>query len=581
MAGPSFSFVGFDAIPTGKVSSKSTPEWAANDRSLSRQLDELERISKSERDKHLGTNYFDEITDFYDLDDDQQGFPSFRPRVRIPQLQTLVLNEATDITDSSPKIYIINDGKRDEQREKYFQASWRQGAVNNRVLEAFVWAMLSNLGFLQVGFDPMARRGKGRTWVDMRHPKSVYPDPFARTDSDWSYVLWEDWLYIDEVRRRWPDKGQYVRPHLYMADADSYGSMDAGLEFPEASPLSQFGSFDKKIFRDNRVRVRHAFMFDNTRERVKDYAGSQNEALGLVHPRFQYAYPDGRWITECEGIVLADGNNWCPQLPDDDRGTFPLVRLAAMPCVTNFWGPPPVKLSKSLQSLSERLYTQTFENVVRTNNGVIIIPSNSGLDPQGIGWLPGEILVINPGSDKPSVVNPSPLPQHMITLPASVLALQKELQGYSAQRQGNPGAGNISPDLFDASIWQSQAMTRLRGRMLAETLQRLAQIVFYVQARYQVMPDQMFTGMDRGQPSYAEWDPIGSLDKYDTHLDEGSLRVLSGTALKSVVSAMAKAQMLPTKYVLEALDIPGAEELAEEKMRELELASMSRLKRPR
>src|SRR5271167_3688466 len=132
---------------------KSEPSYASADRTICKQLDELERISTLERDKHLGREYFRDIKDFYGLNDHRNG-PSFRPSVKIPQLQTLVLNEATDITDASIKVYITNEGKRDNDREKYFQANWRQGCYNNRILESIIWAMLSNLGYLQVGFSP-------------------------------------------------------------------------------------------------------------------------------------------------------------------------------------------------------------------------------------------------------------------------------------------------------------------------------------------------------------------------------------------------------------------------------------------
>ena len=573
------SFVGHDLV----VEKKSSPTYNNPDKIITRQLDELERISTQERDKHLGKEYFSDIKSFYDLEDTRQNWPTYRPSVKIPQLQTLVLNEATDITDSSIKVYITNQGKRDEAREKYYQANWRQGSYNNRILESIIWAMLSNLGFLQVGFSPMARRGRGMTWLESRDPETVLPDPFCKSDSDWSWVQWWDWMYIDEVRRRWPETGTKVRPKFYAGSADPYGQADTVLDFPEYSPMSNQGNEpNKKIFRDNRVRVRHTFMFDNTREKVQDYAGSKTEAGLLVHPRFGYKYPDGRWITDTEDVILADGNNWCPQLPDDERGTFPLVRVSAMPTISNFWGPPPIKLSRSLQDLSERLYTQTFENVVRTNNGVIVYEANTGLDPNGFGWLPGEVLVINQGSKPPVVISPAALPQHMITLPATLLSLQKELQGFSEARQGQSGGGNVSPDLFDATLWQSHYQTRLRGRLLAESLQRLAQIVFYVDARYKSVADRV-ASPERGEMKWEEWKPIdsSSMDEYDAHLDPGSLRVMSAGALRSVVQALAKAKMIPTKFVLESLDIPGADELAEENIRELELQAMGKLKRPR
>ena len=570
------SYVGYDIV-TEKKSSKG---YANPDRTITVQLDELERASLSERDKHLGRDYFRDIKDFYSLEDERQNYPNFRPLVRVPKLQTLVLNEATDITDSSPKIYISSEGKRDESREKYYQANWRQGSFNNRILESVIWAMLSNMGWLQIGFTPSARRGRGMTWLEARDPETVLPDPYSKSERDWSYVLFYDFLYIDEVRRIWPDKGKFVRPHLY-SSADPYGMADAQLDFPEMSPLSQQGDNpQRKIFRSNRVRVRYAYIFDNTRQRVKEELGSEAISANLVHPRFEYMFPDGRWITECEGIVLADGNNWCPQLPDDERGTFPLVRLTALPCISNLWGPPPVKLTRPLQELGERLYGQLFENVIRVNNGVIVIKSNSGLDPNSMAWIPGEVLTINQGSDPPQVISPVPIPQHMVQLPATLFQLQNDLQGFSGARQGEQGQGNTSADLFDATLWQSQYQTRLRGRLLAESLQRLAQIVFYVDARYKAVSDKI-TYMDKGQLQEAKWEPKDSMDDYDVHLDPGSLRVISAAAMRSVVQGLAKAQMLPTKYVLEALDIPQASELSEEKLREMELSAISRVKRPR
>jgi hypothetical protein len=575
-------YVGYDVVTEKKTS----PAYNNPDKVVTNQLDELERISRTERDKHLGKDYFDDIKKFYDLENTRSGIAnSFRPQVQIPQLQTLVLNEATDITDASIKVYITNEGKRDDSREKYYQANWRQGCYNNRILESIIWAMLTNLGFLQVGFSPSARRGKGVTWLESRDPETVKPDPFCKSDADWSWVQWDDWMYIDEVRRRWPDKAWKIKPKYYAGSADPYGQIDTTLDFPEYSPLSNQGNEpEQKIFRDNRVRVRSTFLFDNTREKVESYAGSASEANNLVHPRFGYKYPDGRWLIDCDEVVLADGNNWCPQLPDDDRGTFPIVRVAAMPTIANFWGPAPIDLSRSLQTLGERIYTQLFENIVRINNGVIVFRENTGLDPNSIGWLPGEVLVIRNGSDPPVVVNPQPLPQHMISVPASLFSLQKELQGFSEARQGQSGGGNVSPDLFDATLWQSHYQTRLRGRLLAESLQRLAQIVFYTDARYKSIADKVFVPNEgKDEMSVAEWEPMdsASMDKYDAHLDPGSLKVVSGGAMRSVVSALAKANLLPTKYVLNAFDLPQADEIAEEQTKQLELASLAKLRKPR
>lgn len=208
--------------------------------------------------------------------------------------------------------------------------------------------------------------------------------------------------------------------------------------------------------------------------------------------------------------------------------------------------------------------------------------SNCGLNANEIGWLPGEVLMINPNSKAPQVITPASLPQHMVTYPASLLALQKELQGYSGSRQGEGSKGNVSPELYDASIWQSQYQTRLRTRLLSEPIQRLAQMVFYIDAHYKQVADKVAVP-ERGDLNFVDWEPIspGDMPGYDAYLDEGSLRTMSASAMRSVVAALGKAQMLPNEYVLDALDIPNAKELAETKMRELELAAMGKVKRPR
>ena len=172
--------------------------------------------------------------------------------------------------------------------------------------------------------------------------------------------------------------------------------------------------------------------------------------------------------------------------------------------------------------------------------------------------------MINQGSDPPQASIPLSVSSAVNgPSPAALLSLQKELQGFSQARQGEAGGGNVIPRLFDAAVWQPKPMTRLRGRLLAESLQRLAAIVFYVMARYQVDSDHL-SGVENGDVVHHKSEPTTSGDDFDIHLDPGSLQVLSSTALKSVVMGLAKANLLPDETVLETVGIPNASELAGE-----------------
>src|ERR1700689_1318002 len=95
---------------------KSTPNYNIDPRVKA--LDELQRMSLDHRDKYLGTNWFPEVRDFYNLTGSGMRTPSFRPKVLIPQLQVMSISEAVELSDSSPKVYIYDrmTGKVDDNR---------------------------------------------------------------------------------------------------------------------------------------------------------------------------------------------------------------------------------------------------------------------------------------------------------------------------------------------------------------------------------------------------------------------------------------------------------------------------------
>jgi hypothetical protein len=166
---------------------------------------------------------------------------------------------------------------------------------------------------------------------------------------------------------------------------------------------------------------------------------------------------------------------------------WPIVPVWALPPYDTVWAPAPSKITKSLQDASERLMTQTFENAYRTNNAVVVINAASGITADSIGGLPGELIVVDPNAPQNSIEfkYPPQMPAQMVQLPMQYLQLQKELQGFTQSRQGNPGAGNISADLFESSVSQSQSITRLKSRLFAYSVQRVAELAFATMCVFQ------------------------------------------------------------------------------------------------
>jgi hypothetical protein len=554
---------------------KTQPAYDADPRAKA--IDELQRISGDHRDKFLGQNWFPQVRDFYNLAGAGRTTPSFRPRISIPQLQVMNISEATELSDSSPKVYIYNreSGDVDDDRTRAFDEQWRRAWVNYYLLHGLLWSQLSSIGFIQVGYDPTACYGQGEVWARHRDPETVYVDPGATSDEDWQYLVFEDRYYPDQQEEFWPETGRDMEAEPYMPG--SYRSPEGfGFRLPEGPMSVTSGPVGGEVRHgDGRNRTRTIFLSDHTIEVTRDEAGGDSAAVvenGMGVPKGSVKrmprYPNKRMVVESNGRILADGDN-----PNPKR-RFPLVPIYALPPLTDFYPPPPSRFSKDLQDLAGRMLTQTYENAVRLNNGVWFIPEESGITAEAFGGLPGEVQIMQPNSRPPVQVWPNQMPQHMVQLPQYLLALQKELQGITPSREGQPGPGNISPELFEASLYQSKTITRCRERLLARSVHRLAEQIFdlmvvnYKGRRAFPTVNENFTTIP--------WLPLADNNQLGLYIDPTSLMPISRSAMRQMAIPLREAGALDVQSFLEYLEVPNAAEVAQKMNREMQLAALSK-----
>lgn len=541
-------------------------------------IEEWVRASEDYRNKTLGENFQKEAEELYNLTDSGSPSPTFRPLVRIPELQKMMLEEANQLSDCSPMIYVFSSEERDKQREKSLQAQWYRAKINWHILFASLVSRYCGVGFVCANFDPNLRNGKGGFWAKSLDPRFIGFDPSTDYTWDPAYVYWETYMNLEEVRKNWPDTSKNVKPRYGSAPvAPLKGDSGYGFEMPSGPmnsipgmPVSTGG---RKYLSDTRVKVRNVFCKDYTRELLnqRDLPDGQ-----LTDPEFMWKYPGGRWLIECEGVILSDGDNPYPHKSDFNAPHFPLFPIWAIPPLFSPWGIPVTRLSNDLQMLSQRLYTQTFENAIRLNNGVWFIDSNTGIDAEAFGGLPGEIQTINPGSRLPEQKFPQQMPAHMTQLPEKLLELQRQVHGYTQARQGNPGAGNISTDLFDSAVLQSSGMLQLSGRLLADTCSNLGDFIFKTMGKFcskQTLPFRSTDGID-----IAKWEGIFRPDQYDIMLDETSIRPLSEAIVRKMTPELMKTGIVSTERGLRAIGYPNAEEIAKEQKENLELQALAKVR---
>jgi hypothetical protein len=557
---------------------KSDPDEYRDPRA--RHIEEWVRASEEYRKDKIGEKAFKDAEELYCMKDQGSPSPSFRPMIRIPMLQRIMLEEANQISDTVPQIYIFSDNRaRDKEREKALQAQWYSSKVNQHTLMASLTARYCGTGFLVAGFDPDLRNGKGGMWVKSIDPRLVGFDPATDYTWDPSYAYYGTWMNIDDVRLRWPVTSKHVRPRNGGSPASPIaGDSGYGMQMPSGPmasiPGMPFSGGTKRYSQDTSVLVRHVFCKDYTREMV-DNADKPLEAE-LIDPEMILKYPNGRWLVECEGVILSDGPNPYPRRSDIMAPHFPIFPVWALPALHGGWGTPVTSMTVDMQLLAQRLYTQAFENCIRLNNGVWFIPQNTGIDPEAFGGLPGEVVMINQGSQAPTCVAPNALSASAMQVPEKLLQLQNQVLGFGEARQGNPGAGNISTDLYDASVLQSSGLLQLSGRLMAGTLQMLGEFMFYTMGRYMGRQNMPLRGNDGVE--MAEWQGLIRPDQYDVMLDEASIRPLSNAVVRKMTPDLMKTGIVATERGLRTLGYPGAEEIAEEQRHNLELQALGRVK---
>jgi hypothetical protein len=546
--------------------------------SIAQQLDLMCYQSEIQRDKILKQGWTSEIERLYNMTDIKTPVPTFRPRITIPEIQFQMLAEASDLSDVAPLPYIVDKRKdeRDQDRERALQAQWKNRHYNLQAFMAILWSLYAGNGYLRVGYDPDAQNGMGEVIVVAPHPATVYPDPFAVSDEDMKYVIFEEFLYINEVRRRWPENGFRVTHHR----PGSPSTLDTTLQLPEG-PMSMLGGLPgsndtQTSGGESRVRVRTAFVNDYSVKELKKQ--KQTHEIGVLQfPKAVPAYPNGRLIVECEGVSLLDKPNPFP------LKIKPLVTVFGMPPLVNYFAPSFVNFTIELQRTAERMLTQVFENAVRVNNVITFVYEDSGIDIEEYGGIPGGVHQIAQGSKKPEIIAPPAFPQHMIEMPMKLLELCKELNGFTPSRKGMPGAGNLSVPLFDASVLQSQSMTRMRGRFLARSFQRLAWIVFAMMGRFYTQHRNFpsFQQDDQGlKYESVGWDPIEDNDPsmYEIQLDENSVRPFSQVAMRTMVPTLRQLGMIDAKTGREMLELPNSDIIDQRMAQEAAAAAAAGLK---
>lgn len=552
-----------------------TPAVRVGESLLAEWVEQLHTDSAQAKDEQANTDKWDDWLNSYWGDLWDKDLPSFKAPIVVNELQSLLLQEVSDLTDSPPRIFIQGDARspdREKNREKAVQAYWKREFVDHQIMLATLDAAIFPMGFVGVTYDPTADYGRGKLITRARSPYSVFPDPDAVDDDDWRYVVLRDVMDVVAIHDTWPDHGPRVRPESKYStkeDASDTHSRVRGLNGKYQGPLYAGTAGMTKVdgFIKARAAVLSCFILDNaSEEEIVERLNEQAEK-SLVTVR-RKKYPHGRLIQVSNGVVLYDGPN--PYLK-----RFPLVRINLQPTVHTFW--PPASILSGVLELyksANKLDSMVVENGLRLNAGLIVASTNSGIDPATFSAIPGQIILKAPSSEF-EIKYPNPMSPDMIQGGDRLRGYARNVLGFTPSRTGAGQRGNVSPELTETEISQAMGLTRLRGRLLHNSVQKLVEVIFAGMARF-YQDSRIFPNSrgDRWEP--IEWKPItGKPEDYIVHVDPASFQVRSRTMLQRLYFTLARLNKIPDEELLQALDIPDAENVSAKMSEQLKLQALA------
>ena len=499
--------------------------------------------------------------------------PTFKPPIVVNEMQKLVFEEVSDLTDTKVGVFIHKDAadpERDEEIEKSFQALWQREFVDYQLMLALVNASVKPCGFMGCFWEPTKYHGQGEVVIVSLNPKHVHPDPDAEDDERWRYVIYEDPLDLVLIRSTWVDQGWRVKPEANlstMLDAGSSTKSSGRFKGPLYAPGS---GLIAEGYAKARAVVKTLFIYDDELEETVDtFTGPDGEEQARVY--VVQKYPNGRMLQWCNNVVLFDG-------PNPYYGRFPIIRVTLVLSPGYFWPPQsPVQGVVELQKASNKMESQTVENAIRLNNGTVIADANSGINPSNYARIPGQPILTKQGT-KATIVYPPPMPPDMVNAGERMRGILRSQMGFTPSRIGTGQRGNVSAELNETEISQAMSLSRLRGRLLHMAVQKLAQMILERMVQFYTTVRRMpYIAGSRWEK--VTWNPVDHNAMYKALVDPASFQVKSKVMMQRLYLALAKLGKISSQDLLEMLELPNAEQMAQRLNQELELAAEANKKK--
>lgn len=447
------------------------------------------------------------------FDDEQHGVRadsdvSYKSNASLNIAKSTIDSILPILTDAQPGINVLPAEPADfdfaETLSKAVESWWDKMEMNNTIVEVEMDAMITDVGYIKVTWNPDAENGAGEIEAEILNPNEVFFAVEARDfNKNCPWVIHVKYMPVGELKRKHPEKADIIKPDTSSRRENDNTSTDYSTNVTLVSPTDKRSSIDNQVpasGKDERelVLVAEAWLDDHTLEEYELAKGDNEKPEKKVKKKF----PGGRLVT-----ILLEQKKLIQDVPNPYKHQKkPFVRFVDKAMPRQLIGEGEVKPLMT----NQRLINSTLQNIINymnfMGNPVWINEKGSGVKSSRITNQTGLILEVNEG--KINAIKrdiPPPLPRYITEFMNLLFKMSEMISGSSDVTQGRRPTG-ISAGIAIESLQEAaQTRIRLKERNLQTSLSQLGRIVIALMLQYYTEPRVFKITGKRDWPEFFEF----------------------------------------------------------------------------
>ena len=306
-------------------------------------------------------------------------------------------------TDVRPRFSFLpqepSDREFAEILDTICEADFEKNNWLRTVFEVIFDGWIYGIGYSSMHFDQDAAMGMGAAVYASEDPFYCYPHPDANeiNDGESEKFFYARPIETAKLKRAFPERAEYIRPDIFdrvkkdrtdlKTFSQQYFNSDRDLT------EGKWGTQDECSDDVPRTFVVECYMKPTDVEENEEKEEGKEESEENKKYVVKKKYPNGRYIVIACGMVLHDG----PLQYEDNLIPFSKYNNYILP--REFFGVSEIEQLESPQIIFNKFLCFFLDSMALMGNPIWIVDSNSEVDTDNLGNIPGAVVEKNPGSE--------------------------------------------------------------------------------------------------------------------------------------------------------------------------------------